>query len=104
MSILIVLLPALFASTTATLTGRVTAATGMAVPEVEVQAINVETGMKWTTFTNEEGLYIVVNLPPGIYRLMLQKHGFTSIVRPGIELRVQDIFALNFELKIGSAD
>jgi hypothetical protein len=100
--ILILLAGALLASPTATLTGRVTDTTGAVMPGVEVQAINVETGIKVTTQTNEEGLYSIPLLPPGTYRIVLQKHGFRTIIKPGVELRVQDIIALNFEMQIGS--
>jgi hypothetical protein len=100
--ILIVLAGVLAASPTATLTGRVTDTTGGVMPGVEVQAINVETGIKLTTQTNEEGLYSIPQLQPGTYRIVLQKHGFRTIIKPGVELRVQDILALNFEMQIGS--
>jgi hypothetical protein len=60
--------------------------------------------VKWTTVTNDEGFYIVGSLSPGLYRLILQKHGYRTVIKPGLELRVQDIFALNFEMHIGAAD
>jgi hypothetical protein len=87
---------------TATLIGRVTDVIGATMADVEVQAINVETGLRFLAHSNEEGLYNIRNLSPGIYRLILQKHGFRSVIKPGVELRVQDIFALNFEMRIGS--
>jgi hypothetical protein len=34
---------------------------------------------------------------------VLQKHGFRTVIKPGIELHVQDVVALNFEMQIGSA-
>jgi Carboxypeptidase regulatory-like domain len=93
---------ALWASPTAMLTGRVTDITGVVMQGVEVQAINVENGVKISTETNDEGLYRLPQLQPGTYRILLQKHGFRTIVKPGVELRVEDIFALNFEMEIGS--
>src|SRR5262245_1112094 len=86
----------------ATLPGRVTNTAGAAIAEVEVKAINVETGVLFPTQTNDEGLYRISNLPPGLYRVLLQKHGFEPVVKPGVELHVQDIIALNFEMQIGS--
>ncbi len=90
------------AGPSATLMGRVTDTAGTTMTAVTVDAINVETGIKLSTETNDEGLYSITNLPPGIYRLVLQKHGFKLIVKPGLELHVQDILALNFEMQIGS--
>jgi hypothetical protein len=94
---------AFMADPTATITGRVTGPTGATLTAVDVQISNVETGAKLSTLTNDEGLYRITNIPPGRYRLVLQKHGFRTMVKPGLELRVQDIFALNFEMQIGSA-
>ena len=94
----------LILATTATLTGRVADSIGKPMRGVDVQAINVETGLAWTTRTNDEGFYIIGNLPPGLYRLVLRQMGFRTIVKPGLELQVQDIFALNFEMQIGSPE
>jgi len=80
----------------------VTNTAGAAIADVDVQAINVETGLQFPTRTNDEGLYRISNLPPGFYRVVLQKHGFTTIIKPGVELHVQDIIGLNFEMQIGS--
>jgi hypothetical protein len=101
---MILLAAALSASPTATLTGRVTDTTGAAMVGVQGQAINVETGVRITTVTNEEGLYRIPQLQPGTYRLVFQKHGFQTIVKPGLELRVDDIIQLNFEMQIGSVE
>src|SRR6185369_7110652 len=92
----------LMAGPTATLTGRVADPSGAAISKVEVQAVNVETGLKTAVETNDEGLYRIPNLAPGTYRVILEKHGFKMIVKPGVELRVQDIIGLNFEMEIGS--
>src|SRR5262245_29126640 len=100
----IVWIGALQAGPSAAITGRVTEMAGRTMAGVEIQAINVETGARSVAQTNEEGLYKVTGLSPGIYRLVLRKHGFRSVIRPGVELRVQDIVALNFEMRIGSAD
>src|SRR5262249_13448286 len=93
---------ALWAGADATLTGRVADATGAALKDAEVWAINVERGLKFLTRTNEEGLYRILYLSPGMYRVVLQKHGYRTVIRTDLELRVQDIIALNFEMQIGS--
>src|ERR1044072_4578465 len=90
---------ALWAGPNATLTGRVTDTTGAVMPNVEVHVINVETGVKVYSETNDEGLYRIPQLPPGAYRIVLQKHGFRTIVKPGVELRVEGIIALNLDRK-----
>ena len=91
-----------FAEPNATLTGRVTDPTRGVVVGATVTATNVETNISTEKETNEEGLYRFPNLPPGTYRVEVVKSGFKTIVREGLELRVQDIVALNFEMEIGS--
>src|SRR5262245_58733248 len=100
---LILVAGAILADPSATITGRVTDPTGATMANVDVHLTNVETGVHLSTRTNDEGLYRLTNIPPGVYRLVLEKHGYRTMVKPGLELRVQDIFAVNFEMQIGSA-
>lgn len=99
---IILLAGALLAGSTATLTGRVTDSVGGVMAKVEVRAVNVETGAKLSAETNDEGLYRILSMAPGVYRMVLEKYGFKTIIKPGVELHVQDIVALNFEMQIGS--
>ena len=61
------------------------------------------TGVKYTTKTNPEGIYVVPDLPPGQYRLQVSKIGFKTLIKPDIVLNVQDAVAINFTLPIGAA-
>jgi len=67
-----------------------------------VTATNEETNVTFTGETNSEGVYIIPDLPPGTYRLTLQKATFQTIAKPDVELRVQDVVALNFSMEIGA--
>ncbi len=91
-----------FASTSATITGRVTDQQGLVVPGAQVQATNILTNISYAGETNEDGLYRISNLPPGEYRVIVQKQGFASIAKPGVELHVQDAITLNFSMQVGS--
>lgn len=91
-----------FAQEMATLNGRITDPNGLPVPGVKVQAINVNTNIVHSSQTNEVGLYTIPSLPPGTYRVIVEKQGFVQIVKPSVELHVLDIIALNFALQIGS--
>jgi len=92
----------LMAGPTATLTGRVADPSGGVIPGVKVEATNVETNVTFRSETNAEGLYNIPNLPPGTYRVIVQKFAIQSIVKPDVELRVQDVIALNFSMEVGS--
>ena len=90
------------AVTTATLTGRVTNSLGEILSKAQVTATHVETNQLFQAKTNDQGLYRLPNLPPGYYRLIVRLVGFRTIVKPEIELHVQDVIALNFSMQTGS--
>src|SRR5499426_244508 len=92
----------LLAGPTATLTGRVTDTSGAVIVGVKVEATNVETNVTFPGETNAEGLYTIPNLPPGTYRVIVQKFAFRTIVKPDVELHIQDVIALNFSMELGS--
>ena len=89
-------------STNAELSGRITDPNGLSVPKVRIQAVNVLTNVATSTETNEAGIYVISSLQPAIYRVLVEKEGFDLIVKPNVELHVQDHGVLNFQLRIGS--
>jgi hypothetical protein len=68
----------------------------------DVLVINDATGVKYSGETNEDGIYVVPNLPPGAYRLQVSKVGFKTLIKPDIVLNVQDALSINFTLPIGA--
>lgn len=68
----------------------------------QVLAVNDVTGVKYTTKTNAEGIFILPNLPPGPYRIQVSKLGFKTIIKPDIILNVQDALSLSFTLPVGA--
>jgi len=87
---------------TATLTGRVTNSAGDILVGAQVEATNIDTNSIFRGKTNEEGLYRILNLPPGSYRVIVRMFGFRTIVKPGVRLHVQDVIGINFSMQIGS--
>src|SRR6266568_151410 len=102
LSMLVLGASAALADELATLTGYLTDPNGLRVPNVTVQVTNVDTNIKYSGETNDEGLYRVSSIPTGTYRVVVQKTGFKTIVKQGVELHVQDVIALNFQLEVGS--
>lgn len=72
------------------------------IVEAEIIAVNDVTGVQYATKTNNEGIYVLPNLPPGPYRIQVSKLGFKTIIKPDITVHVQDALALNFTLPIGA--
>src|SRR5262249_24916231 len=90
------------AGPSATLTGGVTDSSGGVISKAKVEVTNVETNIQVTSETNAQGIYSIPNLPPGTYRVIVGKFAFRTIVKPDIELHVQDVIALNFSMELGS--
>jgi hypothetical protein len=75
---------------------------GAAIPKAKIVAINVGTNLEYSTETNGVGFY-AVNVPPGKYRILASKDGFAQVVKPDVELHVQDDAGINFAMRVGSA-
>src|SRR5689334_19375583 len=72
---------ALWAQTTAQITGTVKDQSGAVLPGVEVTATQTGTELKRSVVTDETGSYILSNLPIGPYRLEAALPGFRSYVQ-----------------------
>jgi hypothetical protein len=90
-------------SPNATISGIVFDPSGRLIVAAEITAVNDATRVQYFTKTNNDGIYVVSNLPPGNYRLQVAKVGFKTLIKPDIILNVQDALAINFTLPIGAA-
>jgi hypothetical protein len=90
-------------STNASLTGRITDSSKAVVPGTKVVVINTATRIHYETITNEIGSYYVTDLPPGTYRIEVEKLGFKAVIKSDLVLHVQDALEVNFEMVLGSA-
>jgi Carboxypeptidase regulatory-like domain len=90
-------------STNASLTGRITDSSKSVVPNALVVAINTGTRVHYETVTNATGSYYVTDLPPGTYRIEVEKVGFKVVIKSNLILHVQDALEINFEMVLGSA-
>src|SRR6266567_8299416 len=95
-------LPLLAQSPNGVINGLVGDPTNRVIVGAEVVVVNDVTGVQYTTKTNDEGIYVVPNLPPGPYRLQVSKIGFKTLIKPDIILNVQDALAINFTLPVGA--
>jgi outer membrane receptor protein involved in Fe transport len=89
-------------TTGATIVGRVTDPLGNIVPLCEVRAVNIDTNVVYPGTTNDAGIYVIPDLPPGRYRLVVRKEGFKEINKMDVVLHVQDTIEQNFALQLGS--
>jgi hypothetical protein len=90
-------------STNASLTGRVTDPSKAVIADARVTVINTSTRVHYEGITNETGSYYVTNLPPGTYRIEVEKLGFKAVITANVILHVQDALEVNFEMVLGSS-
>ncbi len=86
----------------ARLSGVVSDPSNAAIPDVQVTARETKTGVVSKVKTNDLGIYRFETLAPGLYDLQLEKQGFQTVSRPGIQLSVGSVLAIDFKLEVGS--
>src|SRR5215469_3163035 len=89
-------------STNASLAGRITDPSKALIASASVSATNTGKNFRYQTTTNSNGEYSLPNLPPGSYRLEIEKPGFKKLIEPNLTLYVQDRVELNFTMKLGA--
>jgi len=95
-------LPLAAQSPSGTINGLVLDPSNRVIAGADILVMNDLTGVKYFGKTNDDGIYIVPNLPPGPYRLQVSKVGFKTLIKPDIILNIQDALSINFTLPIGA--
>src|SRR5215204_1718549 len=86
----------------ATLTGTITDPHGAVVSGATVTATQNTTGVKRETVSNDDGLYVLSNMPPGDYELRIEAKGFrTKVSKTDVSLNVGQTVTVNVPLEIG---
>ena len=92
----------LFAQTNAALTGQVSDPQKAVLTQAKVTAINNNTNVQYTTQTNRSGAYVIPSLPPGEYRIEVEKAGFRKYEQKNLQLLVNLPMTVNATLEIGA--
>ncbi|HEV1286225.1 MAG TPA: carboxypeptidase regulatory-like domain-containing protein [Bryobacteraceae bacterium] len=82
--------------------GRVTDPAGAAVPGAAVNVINNATGFTRDTQSNDDGYFVIPNLPIGTYTVRVQKEGFETQRHTGVILDAGTEGVIDSALKVGS--
>jgi hypothetical protein len=82
--------------------GSVTDNSGASVPEAAIALTNLDTSAKLRTQTDSTGQYQLLNLPPGRYRLEVEKSGFQRFTREPITVEVNNSLKIDIALPVGA--
>jgi hypothetical protein len=86
------------------LVGNVTDASGASVAQANVTLVNTGTGDRRSMQSAGDGVYQFVNLPPGQYRVEIEKSGFRRLVRDNILIEVQSAVRIDAALQVGEVN
>lgn len=87
---------------TARFSGQVTDPQGAAVQSARIQVLNLESGARITTQSDNSGQYAVPYLPAGHYRIDVEKEGFSPSSSPDLTLGVGQVYVYNAQLQVGN--
>jgi hypothetical protein len=85
------------------LVGTILDKTGAVVPGASVEAVNVETGVKYTSKANELGEYRINNLPVGTYNISASSTNFATTTVNGFKVELNKTSTLQITLDIKGA-
>ena len=86
----------------APLNGTVTDASGASISGATIAARNIGTNTTYTATSNDRGLYVLINLPPGNYELKTTFNGFADYTQTGIVFTVGQTATINVALQVAS--
>ena len=84
--------------------GTIVDASGAPVPGAQVKATQTDTSVSRVVNTENDGVYVLPNLPIGPYRLEITKPGFSTYVQTGIVLQVATNPTIDIALRIGAVN
>ncbi|MCC7124013.1 MAG: carboxypeptidase regulatory-like domain-containing protein [Acidobacteria bacterium] len=90
------------ASSTGSIAGRVTDASGLALPGVTITAAGPALITPQVSVSSSEGAYRFAALPPGSYRVTFELPGFSTLQRENIAISLGFIATVNAELGVAT--
>ena len=100
--VLVLLFVSLLAAQNSGIQGVVTDPSGAPVPDVAVTVTNLATGVVNAVKTNVQGFYSAPFLPLGAYKVEAVKPGFAPATVDRLQLNVDQVARVDFNLKIGT--
>jgi hypothetical protein len=77
--------------------------TGAVIPNTKITLTNEATGVAYKGTSNDQGLCLLSNLPPGTYRVLVESPGFRSYVLTSIPVLSSNVTDVEVKLNVGAA-
>src|ERR1022692_2927175 len=100
--LLLTVAPGFAQTTSGTIVGTVTDASGGVIPQTPVTLVNVATTTKTESMTDASGYYQFVNVQPTTYKITINKPGFKQLTSAAFKLEVEGSVRVNLTLEVGS--
>ena len=98
-----VLVPSVCGQTSlGSISGLVTDQSGAAVPDVAIEVTDTGRNSTFSTVSNEQGFYVVTQLPPGTYGLSAESAGFRRYELGAIVVSTQEKVSADIILELGA--
>ena len=85
-----------------TITGAVTDTAGAMIINASVRLTHAGTGVTYAGTTNDQGIYRIPYLNPGVYEVSFEMQGFKRLVRTNIPIRSTETQRLDAQLEVGA--
>ncbi|MBL8229629.1 MAG: TonB-dependent receptor [Bryobacterales bacterium] len=99
--LLIAASPAWAQYTSQQIAGFVRDPSGAVVLKANVTAVNTATGLARTSPANENGYYVIANIPIGTYDVTAESEGFKKYIRKGVQITVGAKVDVDVDLQVG---
>src|SRR5581483_1026134 len=94
---------AVYAQSTATISGTITDPSGAVVPQAQVTVHGLSTGVDRAVVSDPAGSYTVPSLQPGNYSVSVHAAGFAEYTLASVTLQVDQNVTANVKLGVASA-
>ncbi len=84
-------------------TGTLFDATGAVIPGANVTATNQSSEESFTVFSDEEGVFLLANLPSGKYKISATSPGFQQSIVENVVISSMNLIKLDFYLHVAGA-
>ncbi len=104
LSVLLLLPLPTVAQQMAEIDGKVVDPDGLGIPGATVSATNDGTGLVRTSVTGPAGSYVINQLPPGTYTILVEISGFSRVTRSGVKLQAGQQATFDWKLRLGALE